>query len=426
MISQAEGPAAASEASRLPIWKDTVFWFVIAFGLGYGAVYNFLPATFPVFKREFASSLAQMGQVQFLYFLSGLAFSLVGGSAIALLGLKSSALGALGLVASALLLIAEARNFNLVLIAAAIFGFAIAGTVVISSSIVTAHFRQHRQSIFFLTGLSDAGGSMIGPALLGWWLVRADQTDVSWRLGYLAAVGGLALLVLWTLLMRSDQMEGPNISRPMPIAVLSQARDVLTSGALYIAVVLGFCHGLAHAGMFSFVGQLFIHKLHIDAARAAYFISVNAGGILAGRTLFSWISSRWKIPELVVITVCAAVETMAFLGCIFAPSYAAGMLMFILAGIFVSSIGPSLNSYLGGKFPERAPTAFSLFAGLSNVGAAIGPFLIGKIGNRFGVEKAILFGPAFSAVLSGLALVWFLRERMYAAHVARYASALPR
>ena len=396
---------------QVPIWKDQVFWFVIALGVGYGAVYNFLPASFPVFTRQFNCSLAQLGQIQLLFFLSSLGFSVVGGPLVALLGLKRSAMVAFAIAGGALLLIAESRHFVLVLIGSALFGFAISAMVVINSSIISGHFSERRQSVFLITGLSDAGGSMIGPAMLGWWLANSMRWGLSWRVGYFTAAADMGALILWALFVRSRTMGRDRSGQDAGRKVVSHTHQILTSGALYIAVVLGFCHGLAQAGMLSFVGQLYINQLHIDAAHAAYFLSGNAAGMLSGRLVFGWITAHWKIPELVVIGMCAAGETAAFIGAILAPGYLAGLVMFVMAGIFVSTIGPSLNSYLGGKFAKGTATAFSLFAGLSNLGAAFGPFIIGMIGTHLGVGKGILFAPVFSTLLSAMALLWFFRER---------------
>jgi len=388
-----------------------VFWFVIALGVGYGAVFNFLPATFPVFTRQFGTSLAQMGQLQLLFFLSSLGFSLVGGPLVARLGLKKSAILAFSLAACALLLIAESRHFVLILIGAAIFGFTISAMVVINLSIISGHFSEKRQSVFLIAGLSDAGGAMIGPAILGWWLANSMRWGMSWRAAYIAAAADMVALIVWALFVRSSAMGKQRANWEKSSDGSSHLREILASGALYVAVALGFCHGLAEAGMLSFVGQLYIRNLQIDAAHAAYFISVNAAGLLAGRSLFGWITSRSKIPELVVICVCAMGETAAFMGTILSRSYVMGLIAFLLSGVFVSTIGPSLNSYLGGKFPKGTATAFALFAGLSNLGAAFGPFIIGMIGTQLGVGKGILFAPLFSMVLSSLALLWFLRER---------------
>jgi len=410
---------------QVPIWKDQVFWFVIALGVGYGAVYNFLPASFPAFTRQFNCSLAQLGQIQLLFFLSGLAFSVVGGPVVALLGLKRSAIVAFAIAGGALLLIAESRHFAVVLIGSVLFGFDISAMVVINSSIISGHFSERRQSVFLITGLSDAGGSMIGPAMLGWWLGNSTRWGLTWRAGYFTAAADMGALILWALFVRSRTMGRDRSGHDAGGKVVSHTHQILVSGALYIAVVLGFCHGLAQAGMLSFVGQLYINKLHIDAAHAAYFISGNAAGMLSGRLMFGWITAHWKIPELVVISLCAAAETAAFVGAILAPSYLAGLVMFVMAGIFVSTIGPSLNSYLGGKFAKGTATAFSLFAGLSNLGAAFGPFIIGIIGTHLGVGKGIFFAPAFSTLLSAMALLWFLRERTKSGTPEMSASLLP-
>src|SRR5690349_2155491 len=98
-------------------------------------------------------------------------------------------------------------------------------------------------------------------------------------------------------------------------------QEVLRNSAFYTAVILCFFHGAAQAGMIAFVGQVFIKKIHIDAAHAAYLLSAEAIGILGGRALFSAITAMWKVPELVVISVCAAVETTAFIATTLAPNY---------------------------------------------------------------------------------------------------------
>jgi MFS family permease len=364
-----------------------------------------------------------MGQIQMLFFLSSLGFSLVGGSLIAFLGLKRAAMVAFVTGGGALLLIAESHKFGFVLAGAALFGFAISAMVVINSSIISRHFSERRQSVFLITGLSDASGSMIGPAILGWWLANSTRWGMSWRVAYFVAAADMAALLVWALFVRSKTMQRES-SVESGSGVMAHTREVLASGALYIAVALGFCHGLAQAGMLSFIGQLYINKLQIDAARAAYFLSLNAGGMLGGRMIFGWITSHWTIPELVMITVCASAETLAFLGAVFAPSYITGLIMFTVGGVFVSTIGPSLNSYVGSKFTKGTATAFALFAGLSNLGAAFGPFIIGLIGVKLGVGRGILFAPLFSALLSTMALLWFLRERGKAVPAEMAVSAL--
>ena len=402
------------EVRHPSIWKDPVFWFVIVLGVGYGAVYNILPVTFPIFSREYGTTLRQMGHAQSLFFISCLVFGVVGGPAIAAMGLKRSAMVALAIAGSVLLVIGGAQKFSFVLLCAGLFGFSIIALVVIENSIISGHFREHRQSIFFIASLSDSGGSMIGPAMLGWWFVQAGQWQMSWRLGYLAGAGIMVVLFIWAKVMLADRMPADTVKSATHAGGWAVVKSVLTVPAFYVVVLLESCHGVAQAGVISFMGQLYVSKLNIDPGRAAYLLSLNAAGILMGRLMLSWITIRWFIPELVMIAVCALAETIAFLFAILSGSYLLGAISFLLAGVFVSAIGPSLNSYLGSRFANCTATAFSLFAGLGNIGAAAGPFAVGTIGDKEGVQTGILLAPLFTTLLSAVALIWFLREKQLA------------
>jgi MFS family permease len=402
-----------------PVWKDALFWFVIAAGLGYGGVRNFVPATFPLFHRDMDATLAQMGQTQFLFYLTGLVFATVGGPILVWLGLKRAAVAAFSLLALSLVLPGIARHFSLVLISSLITGFAVCALVVITSSAISSHFRAIRQSVFLVTGLSDAGGSMFGPAMLGWWFAHAGRWNLTWRSGYFIGAGVIGLLVLWALVVPSANMRGDKREKNTRWTGLKNMGAVLRNSAFFTAVILCFFHGSAQAGMISFVGQLFIKKLHIDAAHAAYLLSAEAIGILGGRALFSGITAIWKIPELMVIAACGAIETTAFVATALAPSYASGFVLFVTAGIFMSAIGPSLSSFLGGRLTDQVATAFALFAGLGNIGAALGPFIIGILGTGYGIEKAIFLSPLSGALLCSVALTQYLRERSGVAHLAK-------
>src|SRR5262249_15325503 len=138
------------------VWKNPVFWFAIALGLADGSIRNFVPATFPIFSRELGATLRQMGDTQFLFYISSLIFGAVGGPVLTRIGLDRGAVIALGLAGTSLVMIGFAHQFTIVLIASGMLGLAIVSLVVIVSSIITRHFAERRQSIFLLSGLSDA------------------------------------------------------------------------------------------------------------------------------------------------------------------------------------------------------------------------------------------------------------------------------
>ncbi len=132
--------------------------------------------------------------------------------------------------------------------------------------------------------------------------------------------------------------------------------------------------------MISFVGQLYQKKLGVGPAEAAYFLSSHAAGFLAGRSLLSWIAAHWKIQELALLSACAAGGTIFFAATILSSDYFWGVVFMGLAGVCVSGNGPSLNSYLALRFTNQAKSAFSLMSGISYIGGAVGPYLIGYFG----------------------------------------------
>jgi MFS family permease len=406
MTENESSPVAAE-----PIWKDPLFWFLIAVGLAYGGVRNFLPTTFPILRHELGATLEQLGRAEFLFYLSSVLIGVLGGPVIAWLGLKRTCAAALAVAGLSLLLIGLARGVNPILLAAGTLGLAIVSLVVVVGSTISGHFHARRQSVFLLTGLSDASGTMLGPAVLGLWIMHAERWHSTWRSGFFAGAVVLGILVIWALFVPAESMGDVRGEEKVRGKNIAQTKAVLRDSAFHTAVLLCFCHGLAQAGMVAFVGQLYIRRLHVDPAHAAYLLSAEGAGIVSGRLIFGWITARWKIPELKVIAMCAAAESAAFTATILAPNYPTGILMFALGGVFISAVGPSLNSYLGCRLPDRLGAAFSLFAGLGNMGAALGPYIIGLLGTDFGIERGILFAPLFSGLLSATGLIRYLREK---------------
>jgi fucose permease len=188
-------------------------------------------------------------------------------------------------------------------------------------------------------------------------------------------------------------------------------RQILSNSTIYLIGLAFFLHGLAQVGMVSWIGQLYQLRFKIDAAQAAYFISINSAGFFVGRSLLSWITARWKIPELVILSISAGGGTLAFIASIVAKTYFSGLFMFAIAGMFISGDGPSISSYTGARFVGRSAMAFALMGGFGNIGAAAGPYLTGFLGNQLGLEQAIWFMPVFSFVLALLALIWYMQTR---------------
>ena len=413
----------ADQLSAESIRRDPILWLVLSLSLVIGAIYNALPVSFPVFKRVFAATLEEMGRIQFLFFASALAAGLGGGWFIGHFGLRHSLVVTLTFLAATLILIGSAPGFVLVLPGAFCFGLAVASVVVMTLSLISEHFVGRLQSVYFLAGICDAVGSTIGPAALGGWFTNVDSTQHGWRAGYyVSATIPLVLAVFaWRSLPTSRVRE--NAGSEPKIPPFSLMKSILCKPTIYAISILGLLHGLAQGGAISFFGQLFQKNFQVDAAQAAYLLSLRSTGSFVGRSLLAWVTGRWRISEMTIIATCAFFSALTFGATIVSSTYYSGLFLFALAGALSSATGPSLNSLVGARFAGRTAMAFALFAGINCVGAAGGAYVIGAVGNRLGVEHGIWFVPFFSLSLAIITIAWLLRNRRKHSTDAEGASA---
>jgi MFS family permease len=394
-----------------------MLWLILCLGFVWASVFNILPVSFPAFREAFGATTEQLGRTELLFFLGGLMFTAVGGYFIERLGLKRAAAVAALFTSSSLVVIGTAAGLTIVLLGAASFGLAMASLDVACSSIIAEYFGKKRQSIFLLYAAVTSLGGIVGPAILGWWLTHRKPTAQNWRAGYYLVACVLIPLAIWA--VRAPSMRSPGQSNlTAPTKSLDGMRFILSRGTIYVLGFAYFLHGVAQTGMVSWVGQLYQKKYGIDAAQAAYLISSELLGFLLGRSLLSLITRRWRIPELLLMGICAGSASLAFVATISAPSYRWGLITFMIAGFFVSADGPSINSYVGLRFGDRAAHAFVLMNGIGVLGSAVGSYVTGLLGERYGLDRGIWFMPGFSTSLSVLALVWALRERRCAGRTA--------
>ena len=405
-------PTAPPAPTVPTMWKDPVIWFVLGVVFVGSSITNFMPVTFPIFRRVFGTTLEQMGRIQVSYYGSAVIFTLGGGWFVGRLGYRRAIAIAFLVIASALCIIGSAPSYAMVLVGAFIFGLGVLSLAVTTASIIGEHFGPIRQRLFFVHGIFDSLGGMAGPAALGWSLANVERFGMSWRTAYFATATLVGSLFLGPLLLRSKILSGGSSDdAKVTHSAAAAFKYILSQPAMYIIFLLTTLHGLTEAGMVSFVGQLYQRRLGVDAAQAAYFLSSHAGGFLAGRAILSLITGQWKIPELIILSACAAGGALFFGATIISPSYLWGLVFMFVAGIFVSGNGPSINSILGMRFQAYAKTAYAVMCGLSYIGGVLGPYLIGYLGSEHGLEQSMWIGPLLSLALSGIALLWFSRDK---------------
>ena len=406
----AGSPAGLPDAAASP-WREPFFWFLLATGTSFGIVNNFLPSVFPALIATFSATPEELGRAQMFFFGSGLAYSLVGGWIAGRIGLRRTLVAAVATIAGAWVIIATASDYRLVLVGATLSGTGSVAILVTSSAVIASCYPARRQSVFILFGLAGATGGSLWPAVTGKWLVFAEEAGVGWQLGVYVQIGLFAALAAWGAAVtpwspRAD-MTGHGSSGGAGRAMV----EVLRSREFYVASLWMFLHGLAQLGMISWIGQLYQARHSINAAQAAYFLTANAVGFFSGRMLLGWITSRRRIPELVVLTISGGGAAIMFAAAIAAPGYGWGLAAFLLAGVFTSGDAPSALSFVGARFTTHSATAFALLNGIGNIGAAGGPYFIGLMATFVDMETGVWAMPAFMAALALSAAGWHLVSR---------------
>lgn len=389
---------------------DPLLWFVLGIGVFSGTMQNLLVITFPVFRRTFSAGLESLGTMQSVLFGSALVFSLLSGWITIKLGLRRAVLFNLTLLALTLAAIGAAPDFAFVLVLASCLGFTVAGLDVFPNALIGSAFLDRRQIVYLLSGVSIAVGSGLGAAAIGKWLRDTEQFSWGWRAGY----GGLAgIVILFTLAgcflpalktMKSQALGGSgSLAKKEVISILRR-------WPIYLAGVAMFLHGLAQVGIVSWLGLLFQSRLSIDTAQAAYLLSANGTGFLLGRMLLSLVTTKVHMPDLLLLACCSGLGALGYFATLSAPSYLTGLILFFLSGMVVCGNGPAMYSYIAGQFQSVQSSAFGLLLMFGYLGSVAGPYLIGIIGARFGIERAVWCIPLFSLCLCMLALVGYAIE----------------
>lgn len=217
---------------------------------------------------------------------------------------------------------------------------------------------------------------------------------VHWRLlfgitGLIAAVTGLLFMAL--------HRKGGGEDRRSLLQVLSHKKEILRHPRFPIFAAMMFLAG-GTEGAFTFWSAAYI-QLNFGALARMGGIGTAcfAGGMLLGRFAGGRFISQHHIRPLIALS--AGLGILAAL----AVPYVTGLPLFLgilfLAGLSVACFWPSIQSY-GAERIGSDPTALFVllsFAGIPGYGAV--PWLMGIIGDRFGLRSGFLLLPLLFLLL---------------------------
>nr|WP_066458844.1 MFS transporter [Castellaniella caeni] len=331
-----------------------------------------LLAIYPVLQGRFDLSFVQVGFITLAFqFSSSLLQPLVGRFTDRRPLPYSLPIG-MGFTCCGLLLLSQAWNFPLVVLAATLVG---AGSSVFhpeSSRVARmASAGQHglAQSIFQVGGNI---GSSIGPLLAALLIVPRGQGSVAWV--SLAALAGICIL------LGVSRWYAANLTSSRGRSSLRKTDNGLSSrqvrAALAVLLLLIFSKYFYLAGLNSYFTFFLIDRFGLDIQQAQYSLFIFLAGVATGTLVGGPVGDRIGRKRVIWGSILGTAPFSLALP--YANLHWTLILVFC-AGVMIASAFPAIIVYAQELMPGKTGTVSGLFYGLAFGMAGIGAAVLGKL-----------------------------------------------
>lgn len=346
----------------------------------------------PEIIKEFNLSLTQASAFHYASMaaiaISGIAFGFLADR----LGRKRTIIIGLGLFAIACELFALGNRFEVFVLLLMLSGCAIGvfktGALALIGDISTSSL-SHTRTMNTVEGFFGVG-AIIGPAIVSYLLAA----HVSWKYLYIIA-GVVSIVLLLTAALVSYPKSKAHASEPIDLK-----RTLKMMGNPY---ALGFSLAIGLYVATEVAIYVWMPSLLKDYSGPATWFATYALAIFfvlraAGRFLGDWVLARFSWT-LVLVCFSGAIF-ICFLGSMI---FGVGAAVFLLpiSGLFMSMMYPTLNSKGISCFPKHEHgTIAGVILFFTALSAALGPLLMGAIGDIFGsVDYGFYLATGFAGLL---------------------------
>ena len=357
----------------------------------------------PEIIKEFNLSLTQASAFHYAPMIAIAVSGVLFGFLADRLGRKRTIIIGLGLFSGACWLFAVGNRFEAFVFLLGLSGCAIGifktGALALIGDISTSSLN-HTRTMNTVEGFFGVG-AIIGPAIVAYLLA----SQVSWKYLYISA-GCISLLLLLTAafvsypLHKSVSSESIDLSRTLKMMGNPYALGFSLAIALYVATEVAI-----------YVWMPSLLKGYTGSATlfATYALAIFFVLRASGRFLGAWVLERFSWT-LVMLCFSGAIF-MCFLGSsLFGVS--AAVFLLPISGLFMSMMYPTLNSKGISCFAKHEHgTIAGVILFFTAVAAALGPLLMGAIGDMFGaVNYGFYLATGFAGLLFAAMLFNWLKN----------------
>jgi FSR family fosmidomycin resistance protein-like MFS transporter len=372
------------ENSAASIHSQTIFPVLIAISLSHllnDTIQSLIPSIYPIVKNSYHLSFTQIGFITLTFQLSASLLQPIVGSFTDKRPQPFSLAAGMTSSLTGLVLLSQADNYTMVLIAVALIGI---GSSIFHPEasklayLAAGNRRGLAQSIFQVGGNA---GSSIGPLLAALIIEPNGQSNILWfSLVAFVAIIILARLGVWYKAHLNVARKKPSAKKAENGIHLSKARIIVS---IAILLVLIFSKYFYLAAMTSYYTFYLIHKFHLPVQTSQiylfiFLLAVAAGTILGGplgdrfgRKYVIWFSILGAAPFTLLLP-----HANLFFTCI----------LTVFIGIIIASAFSAILVYAQELLPGKIGLVSGLFFGFAFGMGGLGSAVLGALADKTSIE----------------------------------------
>lgn len=359
---------------------------------------NFLPLLFVTFQNRYDLSYEQLGRIIFINFFTQIFADYLTPKIVKILGYKGSAIACHALASLGLILLSFLPNvinnvYAGIIIPVIVYAFGSGIIEVVISPMMNIHSSSNKTSgMAFLHSFYCWGQAL---TILVTTLMIRFTGEMYWNI----------VPLLWAVIPLCNMIFFITVPviEPETEENKGQSKEMFKTREFWCFVIFMICAGASEIAMCEWASVF---------AQNALKVSKTVGDLLGpcafaifmgtGRILFGLFSNRISYRKVLIINnllCCVCYLIVAFCKI---PIFA--LLACAFCGFTVSISWPGTLSIASAYFPKGGTLMFSMFALSGDLGCSSGPWVLGFIADRLGLESGFLVCSVFPLIMVFAAL----------------------
>jgi len=373
--------------------KKVVFWAACLAMLVVGIVMTILGSALPSIIEKFEIDKQNAGSL-FLMLSLGLLFgSMVFGPIVDRYGYKILLAQSVGVISVGIVTVAISNSFNLLRFIIFLLGFE-AGVINGGASVMVADISEgERGAKLTLLGASFSLGGFGVPFILGILLKHFTYENILISVGFFVLVPFLFFIF--------PKFPQPKHAQGFP---LKQGVGLLKEKLILLIGFIAFFESGLEISVPGWSSTFILEELSVQSDKAVFYLSFYWLGMLVARLIFANLMKKISSAKIFRFCIISAIVGSLFM--ILSNNIVFAAIGLALIGVGLAMVFPIILGYIGDVYSELSGTAFSIVLTIALIGGMILPYLIGLLGNSFGLRNSfsiITFSLACMFIIFGFA-----------------------